>query len=220
MKKILCLIMIAISLNTFSQSLEIGIGYENFNIKGKHLITQDLSNITGLTTSSEEVKVNEGSIALSFGGNFPFAKIKNELSFGIYGGIIGHLYVYNQEDVQNYTGQTLSTGSSATVFGYQIPVYANFRAGGHATKDSESKFLFGLGGGLMLNGFNISTEIQEKGAYITPAVMAEAGWGSVKCRFDYTLTPFRSHYKSYTGDIPKYTIKNFAIHIIYIFNKG
>ncbi len=215
MKYILILfLLIATKLLSSGQSFEIGLGYQNFNVKGRSLLEFSPSNQSGNYTYGEDVKTSLGSIGLLVGKNFPFFKPGDNTSFGIYGCLIGHMWIEKKEDAKNFSGQTIASGSSSGIFGYQVPVLATFRYGTHASEDADADFLFGTGIGATLSGFSIQDQISEQGQYITPTFMLEAGYNDWKVRFDYHFRNFQSNYKSLTGDIPRYTISNFAIHVI------
>jgi hypothetical protein len=183
MKKLLTLIFFFICLNGFSQSFELGTGFDLYRLNG-----------TYTDVHKTPYLVNQLNMAFNFlgSGNFPIKKIKEEFYIGV--------------------NPNASVGYGSGMFIFDMPAYFTLKYGLASHRDSGKPFGLGVGVGGQFSGFTMNTSAGPLSAtYLVPSVMAQVAfvipnYRAYQIRADITPVPAEKIKGSFIGTISQYNI--------------
>jgi hypothetical protein len=198
-----------------AQTHEAGFGGAMFHQKGTLISSYDPGSLTGAINLSTPYDKHSGSPAVCYAYYHPLVELNDALYFGGQAAFFFYGYYEKQDDVQNFSGQTIADGSSSDlIIGWEVPVYANIRLMNGSEESNDEGFGLGGGLGMMAHGFNV---INDKGFMFTPAAMVEVKYNKLGLRFDYQFKHFKSVYTTETGDIPRMETNFFSVLLTFRF---
>ncbi len=189
------------------QEVKFGIGYQVYPYEGIDIKFESGSEES---TYNEFVEGKTESLNFMIGYKYPVYKFSDNLHLNLHGELNGVMWIDQQSDTQNFQGQTLASGSSGGVFGFQTPVYAAV-----AYQPDLIQNLSVEGGfGIMYSGINNGIETPFKGSYIPPFYTVALRYFNLQLKFVQTFTKFKDSYPTNGQEIPRLEVSNYSFHLV------
>jgi hypothetical protein len=189
MKKLILILLLSFSLNSFAQEFQMGSGVVLYRMKGTYYPSPP--SISDFTVDQTPFIIN-----LLFSGYIPAKQLKEELYLG----------------VNPNAGLGFSYGS----FTADLPVYATLRYGAGSSKQSLKEYGVAIGVGGRVTGFSTyltNAQATYTSSLISPSLMAQINFmplsgNAFSIRADFTPVPINKDKGNFIGTISEY---NFLI---------